>query len=814
MLTMTTNYMIRLLIVFLFGLSSALRGSAATYYIDYAGGSDANSGASTGAAWKRHPYMRGWSGSYSHATGDQFIFKGGVTWPKEAMPLTVAASGTPGNRDYYGVSGAWFTGASWSRPVFDGEYTTNAALINLGSVGSNLTIDGLEVKRNCNRTDFGTGLITGGGIENLTITNCYLHGWRLPLSATTDGGHGGVIIGYGMVISTVIDGCEIENSENTNRWSGVCVRMIGVVRRSVIHDNSSAVLFTADFDGNTLTNICYPHTSFDATYHCNGAAVEPALCGGATSGYIRNSTFANIGNAANMAYPTPSPTTKVYVYNNLFFGVMSSQMAIQCDPYPSGGAVEVYNNTIVLYGPNWPGIHCVNRGAIHLSSLIAYNNHVIGTSAFDTDASVGTVDAITIGYNLVQSPASAAAQNYTFQNRYAATVGGATIGAGTNAPASLFTTDILGATRSGTWDIGAYEYSANTGPYIVTQPASQSVPINADVTFTVAASGTPPLAYQWQQQGANIPDANTSSCVLNNVTANSAGSFCVIVSNAFGCVTSSIATLTVTNRVALIPAPVLSAISQNAADLDLTTPGIQLYAGTAVLYSGFVSDPSGYPLTWQWLYALNGGPETVVQIGTGTVAVVSFSYSTATAGNSYLWKLRASNGYSTAESTLAVGVKPAPLGAGGLTFAAGDAVLGAPFLLANGSLSQPGQTTDPAFGGRAAFTFTVTNAGNYVIKVLVNASSDGNNSFFVNLDGEPLAPTMIWDIPITSGFEQRMVSWRGSGSDVNNQFVPKSFAMSAGTHQLIFRGREANVQLQTLTILWQPDSPSGLRLGP
>src|ERR1051325_4774711 len=77
--------------------------NAGTYYIDFASGSDSNSGNLTDAAWKRHPYMKGFSGSYSHSTGDRFIFKGGVTWGSSCFQMQIQASGTSGNPDYYGV---------------------------------------------------------------------------------------------------------------------------------------------------------------------------------------------------------------------------------------------------------------------------------------------------------------------------------------------------------------------------------------------------------------------------------------------------------------------------------------------------------------------------------------------------------------------------------------------------------------------------------------------------------------------------------------------------------------------------------------
>src|ERR1019366_8014598 len=43
-----------------------------------------------------------------------------------------------------------------------------------------------------------------------------------------------------------------------------------------------------------------------------------------------------------------------------------------------------------------------------------------------------------------------------------------------------------------------------TPPSIVTQPQSQTVGVGSNVTFTVTASGTAPLSYQWRLNGTNI----------------------------------------------------------------------------------------------------------------------------------------------------------------------------------------------------------------------------------------------------------------------------------------------------------------------
>jgi hypothetical protein len=105
-------------------------------------------------------------------------------------------------------------------------------------------------------------------------------------------------------------------------------------------------------------------------------------------------------------------------------------------------------------------------------------------------------------------------------------------------------------------------------------------------------------------------------------------------------------------------------------------------------------------------------------------------------------------------------------------------------------------------GGTAVYNFTLTNAGNYAILALVNAPTENANSFYVNIDAQPQNPTMIWDImPITSGFEQRTLSWRGSGSENNDQIVPKIFNLSAGPHQIIFVGREPYTALASFTLV-------------
>jgi hypothetical protein len=66
----------------------ALAATASTYYIDYAGGSDSNNGTAKTTPWQHLPGMPGCQAQCASASpgpGDQFILKGGVTWPNSSL---------------------------------------------------------------------------------------------------------------------------------------------------------------------------------------------------------------------------------------------------------------------------------------------------------------------------------------------------------------------------------------------------------------------------------------------------------------------------------------------------------------------------------------------------------------------------------------------------------------------------------------------------------------------------------------------------------------------------------------------------------
>jgi len=87
--------------------------------------------------------------------------------------------------------------------------------------------------------------------------------------------------------------------------------------------------------------------------------------------------------------------------------------------------------------------------------------------------------------------------------------------------------------------------AVNTAPSITVHPPARQVCLGAAVTLSVTTTGTAPLTYQWSRNGADIPGAVSANLVINAVTADAAGSYTVLVTNACGRVTSDAAMLTV-----------------------------------------------------------------------------------------------------------------------------------------------------------------------------------------------------------------------------------------------------------------------------
>ena len=83
-------------------------------------------------------------------------------------------------------------------------------------------------------------------------------------------------------------------------------------------------------------------------------------------------------------------------------------------------------------------------------------------------------------------------------------------------------------------------------PVVITaQPINLTVAQGYPASFTVAASGTVPLSYQWLKNNVAISGATSATYSIATVATTDAGSYTVTITNAAGSITSSAATLTV-----------------------------------------------------------------------------------------------------------------------------------------------------------------------------------------------------------------------------------------------------------------------------
>jgi glucose/arabinose dehydrogenase len=94
------------------------------------------------------------------------------------------------------------------------------------------------------------------------------------------------------------------------------------------------------------------------------------------------------------------------------------------------------------------------------------------------------------------------------------------------------------------------QFTASTAPSISSHPASVTVAAGQTASFSVTASGTAPLQYQWQRNGVNIANATSPTYSFTATATDNGAMYRALVSNAAGSALSNAATLTVLSNAA------------------------------------------------------------------------------------------------------------------------------------------------------------------------------------------------------------------------------------------------------------------------
>jgi len=479
--------------------------SGATFYISKTNGLDTRSSTtaqSKATPWAHIPGMAGATSNaagYSPNPGDRFILYGGDTWGSTDLGgVNLTYSGSSGSTIYIGVDQTWFTGASWTRPIWSCQATNcgnNSS--TLGNVvwlaGNYLTLDNIEVTGY--KYDGSSSNIVATYGNGITVENLYIHGWSRtggscgsgtndPFAMTMNwsnfGGEGtGNLFQY-----NVIDG-----SDSSDIGGNYCFG--GILHGNIVHGNIVRYVYDGMngifnvIDGNLVEynnlsttgdhcNMIYPQGVFSGTViQVSNNVVRHSVCSGGTTIFM-------LANSANPSYVA-------YAFNNVLYdNEVNSDKGFSIGGPSTNGTFYYYNNTVVTATGA-----CMQNGSAGTGTAHYGNFHCISP----TICNFVNGSCINDGGNVQQTAAQADSDSsprfdqYTASETYAyspVASTNSTVGVGTDFTsscsgvfASLCTSDstytsydsvnhkaVSRSTTSrpatGVWDAGAYEFSGGT----------------------------------------------------------------------------------------------------------------------------------------------------------------------------------------------------------------------------------------------------------------------------------------------------------------------------------------------------------------
>lgn len=463
-----------------------------TYYISKSTGLDSNTPTQAQAKstpWAHLPGMPSCTAnckSYNPVAGDRFILKGGDTWTGSDLGVNWSWHGTSSARIYIGVDGTWFTGSSWTRPIFNCQNAACSSSVvgqQIWITGSYVTVDNIEF----------TGLRqTNGSTQNIAtysdhteVENCYIHGWSRSAGQNDNGSSfaitANVSNGVSQVAGASFHDNVIDGSDTTkDMWNGI--EFADQAYDNVIRYVVSGLL--ADFN-DVHGNLIEDNVQSYAGDHCNQMFVFAPLSGSTVWAY--NNVVRNGGCSGGEVFwingeiGSACPNCASYIYNNV---VYNSGRGIDLGSHPNEGntgTYNLYNNTVEA-----GGVACMGNGEASPRSTTRYaNNQCINGTLCD---STGTT-CVNLGTNITQTLAQANAAGYSSSETYAyfpsiataLSVGqGQNLGSYCSGNLTALCSDTTYPTydavnhkvvmktavarpTNGAWDIGAYQFMTTLG---------------------------------------------------------------------------------------------------------------------------------------------------------------------------------------------------------------------------------------------------------------------------------------------------------------------------------------------------------------
>lgn len=409
---------------------SGLPVSGNNCYFIAANGADTNSGTSAASPWAHAPGMPNCANlcaGVTPAAGEGFIFRGGDTWHfgnSSATPYTGGTwswtwNGSSGNMIYIGVDPAWYSGASWARPVLTGDnpLTPNPGVVGdsvagcAHQVGSNnnlvelttdsyLYFDNFELVGLCNsdtgQPNSADDYVNLNGFNHGTVEHVYIHGWTHTASAVTNikafegGSAGGSFPQVGeRILYTIVDGSDSDPKgamcNQFDGWYDVEYSVFRYVTQTVFtylhifHDNLVEHWYATNPNaghGNVF--------EADGEYHGTNAVYDNVF-----RDILSDPTSQGSGNV--VIWPIPDVGQTDYYFNNVMSNIYGGGNYFDIGQNANSGnqgSLVIFNNTFES-ADNSSILEC---SSTYAHPFTAANNHYItdNSSAYTSPCSGGT----------------------------------------------------------------------------------------------------------------------------------------------------------------------------------------------------------------------------------------------------------------------------------------------------------------------------------------------------------------------------------------------------------------------------------------
>lgn len=352
---------------------------------------------------------------------------------------------------------------------------------------------------------------------------------------------------------------------------------------------------------------------------------------------------------------------------------------------------------------------------------------------------------------------------------------------------------------------GAAVLNVGFAPAVSVAPTNVTLLAGSNAVFTATPGGSTPFGYQWKKNGANFAGAgitgtNASVLTLSSVTTNNTGNYTVVVTNLFGSITSSVATLTV-----VLPPSITKS--------SLTNRTLQCGSNNVTFTLTTTGTP---PLSYQW--SLDGMP--VLDATNTSFSLTNLHLPNHTVG------LLITNAYGSLSSNAVLTVQdtiPPVIRLNGTN---------PMFLQVDSAFVDPGATATDLCAGALSVTVSGTVITNAVgtNTLFYTATDDGNTNTVTRtvIVQDTTPPTILWSftnlvLAANSNCEAIMSNVTGTnyiiatalvGSVTNSQAPTNNAILTLGSNAVVITVKDeyGNAAYSTNTIVVQDQTPPVISL--